>query len=70
MAGLFSPSNTTAQDEAVAMAVDGPIRLYLENLTSEQVVEVLHQVGYCPDCGTDLKTIRGKLRRCRCLDDD
>jgi hypothetical protein len=70
MAGLFSPSNTPAQDEAVAMAVAGPIRLYLENLTSEQVVEVLHQVGYCPDCGIDLKTIRGKIRRCRCLDDD
>jgi hypothetical protein len=69
MAGLFSPSNTTAQDKAVAMAVAGPIRFYLENLTSEQVVEVLRQVGYCPDCGINLKTIRGKIRRCCCWDE-
>ena len=36
MAGLFSPTNTTAQDNAVAVAVAGPIRLTLEHLTPDR----------------------------------
>ena len=46
MAGLFSPSNTPAQDEAVARAVAGSIRLRLEKLTPDQVVEVLCWIDY------------------------
>ena len=69
MAGLFSPANTTAEDEAVAIAVAGPIRLTLEKLTSGQVVAVLRQIGYCPDCGANLRSLRGKIRRCFCQTD-
>ena len=69
MAGLFSPTNTTAQDDAVAVAIAGPIRLRLEKLTSRQVVEVLHQVGHCPDCGVDLRCPDGRIRNCFCWDD-
>lgn len=69
MAGVFSPANTTAQDEAVAVAIAGSIRLTLEKLTFEQVVSVLHQIGYCPDCGANLRSLRGKIRRCFCRDD-
>ena len=69
MAGLFSPMNTTAQDNAVAIAVAGPIRLTLEHLTPGQVVKVLHQIGYCPDCGANLRSPRGRIRGCPCWDD-
>ena len=70
MAGLFSPANTPVQDEAVAIAVAGPIRLFLENLTPDQVVAVLHCIGYCSRCGEDLKSLRGKIRSCHCCRDD
>ena len=69
MAGVFSPANTTAQDDAVAIAIAGTIRLTLEKLTYEQVVAVLRQIGYCPDCGANLRSLRGKIRRCFCRDD-
>ena len=69
MAGLFSPLNTAAQDTAVAVAIAGPIRLTLENLTPGQVVEVLHQIGYCPDCGSNLRRPSGRINLCSCLDD-
>jgi len=55
MAGLFSPSNTDAQDDAVAVAVAGSIRLTLERLTPGQVKVVLSRIGYCTNCGTDIK---------------
>ena len=69
MAGLFSPANSTAQDDAVAIAIAGTIRLTLEKLTYEQVVAVLRQIGYCPDCGANLRSLRGKIRRCFCQND-
>ena len=58
MAGMFSPSNTPAQDEAVARAVAGSIRLRLEKLTPDQVVEVLCWIDYCPHCGVDARDPR------------
>ena len=70
MAGLFSPANTTVQDDAVAAAVAAPIRLYLENLTREQVVAVLHWIGYCRHCGKDLKQLDGTVSSCSCMRDD
>ena len=70
MAGLFSPSNTPAQDEAVARAVAGSIRLRLENLTPEQVAAVFHQIGYCPGCGRDRQDSSGKIRICHCTNDE
>ena len=70
MAGLFSPLNTPAQDEAVARAVAGSLRLRLEKLTPEQVVEVLYQIGYCPDCGRDKQDSSGKIRICHCTNDE
>ena len=70
MAGLFSPANTTVQDDAVAAAVAAPIRLYLENLTREQVVAVLHWIGYCRHCGKDLKQPDGTVSSCSCMRDD
>lgn len=60
MAGLFSPLNAPAQDEAVAKAVAGSIRLRLEKLTPGQVVEVLHWIDYCPHCGVDVQDPSGK----------
>jgi len=70
MAGLFSPSNTPAQDEAVARAVAGSIRLRLEKLTPDQVVEVIYQIGYCPDCAQDRLDSSGKIRICHCTNDE
>jgi hypothetical protein len=55
MAGLFSPSNTDAQDDAVATAVAGSIRLTLERLTPGQVKAILSRINYCPNCGTVIK---------------
>ena len=66
MAGLFVPGNTAAQDDSVAIAIAGPIRLIFEKLISEQVVEVLWWLGYCSQCGKDLKGADGKVRSCRC----
>jgi hypothetical protein len=66
MAGLFSPANTQEQDEAVAIAIAGPVRLTLERLTREQVMEVLYWLGYCSQCGKDLKGSDGKIHSCRC----
>lgn len=69
MAGLFSPANTRAQDEAVAIAIAGPIRLTFEKLTPGQVLEVLHWIGYCDGCGKDLKRPSGRIAPCSCWDD-
>ena len=70
MAGLFSPLNTPAQDEAVARAVAGSLRLRLEKLTPEQVVEVFCQIGYCPDCGRDKQDSGGRIGICHCTSDE
>jgi hypothetical protein len=69
MARLFSFSNTPAQDEAVARSIAGPIRLRLEELTPDQVVEVLYQIGYCPDCGADRQDSSGEISICHCTND-
>ena len=70
MAGLFSPSNTPVQDDVVASAVAAPIRLYLENLTREQVMEVLYWIGYCRYCGVDLKKPDGTIEPCCCTTEE
>jgi len=70
MAGLFSPANTPEQDDAVAIAIAGPVRLTFERLTPEQVVQVLHWMGYCWHCGEDLRTAQGEIRICCCTRDD
>lgn len=64
---MFSATNTPEQDDAVAIAIAGPIRLTFEKLTSEQVVEVLYWVGYCSRCGKDLKEANSKVLTCRCI---
>ena len=67
--GLFSPGNTRDRDHAIAVAVAGPIRLTLENLTPEQVAEVLYQVGYCRHCGYDHKGGKEPVYGCRYMRD-
>jgi hypothetical protein len=69
MAGLFFPTNTRAQDKAVAIAIAGPIRLTFEKLTPKQVLEVLYWIGYCDNCGRDLKKSSGRIDACSCADD-
>ena len=71
MAGpVFPSANSPEQDDAIAIAIAGPIRLTLGKLTPEQVVQVLYWMGYCPHCGEDRKTAQGEIHICYCMADD